>query len=151
MSTTLPKGLRDVVKAYDQQQRGLTSRTGEAFVPAEEYNCAHAIAQGIGFAPSKTSAGWEERIADMRTMNKARDAAKRLRQRFVNASPQERLRILKEDLPEHNREYGMLSTGRLKVDGLWKAVRSRAEREAQMQATGMRYAVPTQDLPYFTQ
>jgi hypothetical protein len=45
----------------------------------------------------------------------------------------------------------MLSTGRLKVDGLWQAVRSRAEREAQMRAAGMRYAVPAQDLPYFAQ
>lgn len=124
-----PKFIRDVLGAYEEQTRGLTSRTGEKIGVEGEYNAWDALMRGgLGFTPARTARAWERRVGGMAAKQKVQQEADNLRRRFVNASQAQRMQLLRGEIREFNQENPVF---RLEPKRLWQSVKQRMQRERQ--------------------
>jgi hypothetical protein len=129
----MPKGIKDVAKAWRFTNEGLTDATGKEIIGANDMTPWQLFTQSLGFQPADISDKYAGRAAINDAKQYDADRATVLKRRFNNADPTERADILKE-IVEFNRDNpGALITRAQ----LLKSAQGFRDREARVRRYGV--------------
>jgi hypothetical protein len=96
IADVLPRELRDLWKAKELAEQGVTSKQGAPGLPAGKLTARDIIYQAAGFRPSQVSEFQEGKGAVLEARDEARRSRADITQRWLHADPSERQHIWAE-------------------------------------------------------
>lgn len=126
-----PAIIRNVVKAYEEGTRGVTTSSGEEVVPADEFTGFELAMQSLGFSPSRIEQAYSARSAvkDAQTELSGR-RSQLLQQYFMNSTNGDDNSDVLEDIQAYNRGNPTNAiTGEVIVKAIRQKQKARLKKE----------------------
>jgi hypothetical protein len=99
-----PRPVRDVGKAINLANKGVTDSKGKTILPPEKLSSADIAYQALGFQPSRVSEFREGRNAILEAREEQVSARSKVMTAFTTAAPSDRHSVI-EQVREYNREH----------------------------------------------
>jgi len=140
LKDTVPRVIRDPIKAYNLAERGVTDSKGKTILPPSKLSAGDIAYQAAGFQPSKVSEFREGRNAILEAREEQTHARSQVMTAFTTAAPSDRHSVI-EQVRSYNREH---PNEPITYSQLLQAQKRQAEQTKQPGTFGLR--VPKKSL-----
>lgn len=135
------KGVQNLIKGWKLSDTGLTERSGEPILEADEFTAGEILMQALGLSPAQLSDYYTANARRAEVKSAVEDARNDLLRRYAQAKLKgnsARVQAVRKEIRDFNQRNRQRRTARITSDNLRRAVRYRQESRRNRLETGLR-------------